>query len=106
MSEEICMVHDGLSRSSKIDRRIFRSLHESMKNIPMPNISSILLGKQQRFSFKQVSDRFNCLGKAKLFPFVLETASLIFAFSLVLPVIMMGVGKDIDLERDTSQRQY
>jgi hypothetical protein len=62
----------------------------------MQNISLILREKQQRFFFTQVinkknhSEKLTFLGAGLNF---LEAASFIFAISLVLPVIMIGVGK-------------
>ena len=63
-----------------------------MKNTLMPNISLNSLGKQLPFFFKQVFS----ISLFEIFAFsllILEVAFFVFAASLVLPVIMIGVGK-------------
>ena len=61
-----------------------------MKNILTQNISVNSHEKQQQFFFKQV-----CSLTAQIFfqNFLLEIAAFVFSVSLILPVIMTGVGK-------------
>lgn len=93
MKRRILTLHDGRWLNWKIVRRTSPSFHESMRNTPMLNISLNLREKQRRSSFKLVCSPPLWLRFRWPWNRSLEAASFIFAISLVLPVIMISVGK-------------
>lgn len=65
-----------------------------MKNIQMRNISVNSHEKQQPFFFKQVRSLHARISSPPHTRFsLLEIAAFVFSVSLILPVIMTGVGK-------------